>query len=86
VLSADIAETTWCAYAWPTNYGNTGNRSFFVNQGGDIVACEDATYSGPTGNPGANSAFSDTSTADTITGVTATGGTGRDGNLWKQSG
>ena len=86
VLSADIAETTWCAYAWPTNYGNTGNRTFFVNQGGDIVACEDQTYSGPSTAPASNSAFVGPSTDDTITGVTATGGTGRDGNLWKQSG
>jgi prepilin-type N-terminal cleavage/methylation domain-containing protein len=83
VLDADVSETTWCAYAWPANYGNTGNRTFFVNQGGDIIATESSTYTGATG-PGANSAF--TGTGATITGNAATGATGRDGNFWKQAG
>ena len=83
-VDPDIAETTWCAYAWPANYGNTGNRSFFVNQGGDIVATEDSTYSGPTNGPPANSAFS--GAGATITGQVATGMTGRDTNFWKQAG
>ncbi|MBK9388429.1 MAG: prepilin-type N-terminal cleavage/methylation domain-containing protein [Planctomycetes bacterium] len=33
--AADFCETTWCAYAWPINRGNSGNRTFFVNQQGD---------------------------------------------------
>jgi len=87
-LDADISETTWCCYAIPANYGNTGNRSFFVNQGGDIVATEDADYSGPLdADVTAGSAFSDNGGAATsITGSVATGTTGRDGNFWKQSG
>jgi len=83
-LDADICETTWCCYAWPANYGNTGNRSFFVNQGGDIVATEDSDYSGTGNGPGSNSAFS--GAGSTITGPVATGMTGRDGNFWKQAG
>jgi prepilin-type N-terminal cleavage/methylation domain-containing protein len=84
-LDADVAETTWCCYAWPANYGNTGNRTFFVNQGGDIVTCESSTYDGPSAGPVPSSAFAGAAN-DTITGVTATGGTGRDGNFWKQAG
>jgi hypothetical protein len=83
-VDADISETTWCAYAWPTNYGNTGNRTFFVNQGGDIVATEDNTYSGTASAPPGNSAFS--GAGNTITGPVATGMTGRDTNFWKQAG
>ena len=83
-VDPDIAETTWCAYSWPTNYGNTGNRTFFVNQGGDIVATEDNTYSGPANGPTANAAFG--GAGATITGSTATGMTGRDNNFWKQAG
>jgi len=83
-VDADISETTWCAYAWPTNYGNTGNRTFFVNQGGDIVATEDNGYSGTAAAPGGNSAFS--GAGNTITGPVATGMTGRDTNFWKQAG
>lgn len=88
LVDADLAETTWAAYAWPTNYGSTGNRTFFVNQGGDIVATEDPSYSGAGGGvpmtPAA--AFTAPGTATAITGRVATGGTGRDGNLWKQVG
>ncbi len=83
-VDADIAETTWCAYAWPANYGNTGNRTFFVNQGGDIVTTEDSTYQGPGTGPAPESAFGGAGTS--ITGNTATGQTGRDGNFWRQAG
>jgi len=83
-VDPDISETTWCAYAWPANYGNTGNRTFFVNQGGDIVTTEDSTYSGTGAGPGSNSAFS--GAGNTITGQVATGMTGRDANFWKQAG
>ena len=37
VNDADNAELAWCAYAWPANFGNTGNRAFFVNQQGEIL-------------------------------------------------
>ena len=85
-VDADLAETTWCAYAWPANYGNTGNRTFFVSQGGDIVATDDSTYSGPAGGPDPDAAFRLGSAADAITGQTATGATGVDSNAWRQAG
>ena len=87
VLDADIAETTWCAYAWPANAGNTGNRAFFVNQGGDITATDMAVepYSGKASFPAAEAAFR-SGDAGSITGVVATGQDGLDGNRWKQAG
>ena len=84
-----IAETTWAAYAWPANYGNTGNRTFFVNQGGDIVATEDSSYSGTGGGTApmeAAAAFIPPGSTSTLTGRVATGTVGRDGNFWKQAG
>ena len=89
LVDPDLAETTWAAYAWPTNYGTTGSRAFFVNQGGDILATEDPTYSGPDGSGSpinASSAFVPPGTATSITGRVATGLTGRDGSFWKQVG
>jgi prepilin-type N-terminal cleavage/methylation domain-containing protein len=83
-VDADLAETTWCCYAWPANFGNTGNRSFFVNQGGDIVAAEFNGYSGSGNGPQANSAFA--GAGSSITGPVATGMTGRDGSFWRQTG
>jgi len=83
-IDGDLAETTWCAYAWPANYGNTGNRTFFVNQGGDIVTTEFDQYSGSGNGPLSNAAFA--GAGNSITGNTATGMTGRDGNFWRQTG
>ena len=83
-VGADVGEITWVCYAWPTSYGNTGNRTFFVSQGGDIIATEDSSYSGTGSAPGSKAGFS--GTGDTITGQVATGQTGRDGNFWKQAG
>ena len=84
VVDPDLAETTWCAYAWPANFGNSGNRSFFVNQAGDIVQVLDQSYSGP--NAGPNPEAACTGAGTSITGNTASSATGRDGNLWRPVG
>ena len=81
-IDEDLAETTWCCYAWPVNYGNSGNRTFMVNQTGDVVNTEDSRYSGTTG-PGANAGFY-LPALGSITGLTAVGTAGGDGNVWRQ--
>jgi type II secretory pathway pseudopilin PulG len=89
-IDSDLAETTWCCYAWPVNHGNSGNRAFHVNQTGDVTSCEDTTtpYSGPIGTgvtPVPGAAFiGSTAAATAITGLTAVGVTGNDGNTWRQ--
>jgi len=80
-LDPDLAETTWCAYCWPVNYNQSGNRTFFTNQGGDLVATEDAAYSGTGNGPPSDSCFQN---AGGITGAVAIGTVGADGNTWKQ--
>jgi hypothetical protein len=80
-VDADLAETTWCLYAWPETYGKTGTRTFFTNQGGDVLATECATYTGAGGGPASDAAFV---RAGYITGVVAIGRPGADGNVWKQ--
>ena len=82
-LDPDLAETTWCAYCWPVNYNQSGNRTFFTNQGGDLVATEDSTYSGTGNGPPSDSCFQN---AGGITGPVAIGAVGADGNTWKQVG
>ena len=56
-LDGDLAETTWCAYTWPVNYNQSGNRTFFTNQGGDVVGTEAAAYSGTGNGPAPDAAF-----------------------------
>ena len=81
LVNPDLSETTWCAYAWPVNYQQSGNRTFFTNQGGDVIATEKNTYSGTGAGPLPDAAFK---VAGSITGSVAIGVVGADGMIWKQ--
>jgi type II secretory pathway pseudopilin PulG len=43
--------------AWPRVYGRSGQRTFFLNQRGDVLATVDTGYSGKNGAPVANAAL-----------------------------
>ena len=89
-----LVETSWCCYAWPASYATSGNRTFFVNQTGDIVATDAGAtgYTGPvTGGTGhaitaakGGAAFGGGGGITLITGQVAVGAIGRDGNSWRQ--
>jgi len=79
-IDPDLAETTWCCYAWPLKYGETGKRAFFTNQAGDVLGIDDARYSGTGAGPGSDAAFE---SAGSITGNVAIGSRAADGNLWR---
>jgi prepilin-type N-terminal cleavage/methylation domain-containing protein len=85
-LNSDLAETSWCCYAWPASYSTSGNRTFFVNQTGDIVGTEYSTYSGTNVFTATNAgaAFKAGGALTNITGLVAVGTRGRDAQLWKQ--
>ena len=92
VVDTGLAEGLWCAYAWPLVAGESGNRVFFVNQGGDVLTAvvENGRYSGIGSPPDPSAAFafpmSDGSDAagrvmmDSATAVE--GGAGADGLAW----
>lgn len=80
-VDADLAETTWCVYAWPVDAKAQGGRVYFTNQMGDVLSTEDARYSGPGNGPLPDSAFT---SRKTITGAAAIGKQAQDGNVWKQ--
>ncbi len=85
-VDTDLAETTWCTYAWPANYATSGNRTFFVNQAGDITGKDDSAQSG-TGSvtaATAGNAFQAGGGAGNITSTVAIGTKGRDNIMWKQ--
>ena len=82
-LDADLTETTWCAYAWPSTYELSGYRTFFVNQAGELISAVDASYNGPGAVTDPGSALRAGGNIGSITGDLATGVIGRDGNLWK---
>jgi prepilin-type N-terminal cleavage/methylation domain-containing protein len=82
-VDPDLAETTWCCYAWPVNHGNSGNRCFMVNQTGDVVTSENPTYTSAV-KPVGNAGFIKGGLANAITGLTAVGATGGDDKVWRQ--
>ncbi len=78
------AEVLWACYAWPSSLGNSGNRAFFVNQGGDILGTRmrgGTSYSGAGGGPQGSAAYIGTSMSSSVA-ANATAATPGDGNFW----
>lgn len=83
-ISVDAArsEVLWCCYAWPSSYGNSGKRAFFVNQGGDVLSTRNSTqqYSGTTAPTGGTAAY--VSAGSAMSGTIASNTVGADGETW----
>lgn len=77
------AEVLWCCYAWPETPGVSGQRVFFMNQAGCVLAAPnaDGRYAGASkpASPAAAFAASGTGRLDT---PVAAGGQGKDGQAW----
>lgn len=82
-ISASNSEVLWCAYAWPSSFGNSGKRTFFVNQSGDVLSTRNNTqrYSGTTTPPTADAAFL-AGTANVMGSTVAANATGKDLERW----
>lgn len=85
---ANNCELAWCMYAWPANYGSTGNRAFFVNQQGEIMftlqaagAAAGTPYSGTGAPPAATAAFIAAGTNGILDRLTP-GVAAADGEIW----
>lgn len=67
-VDPSTSEVLWCCYAWPTSYGNSGKRAFFVSQSGDVLGCRNtaAQYNGIVTQPDGGDAFLGTTMASTI--------------------
>jgi len=82
-LAIDTQEVHWCCYAWPQDVGTTGNRTFFINEEGDVYATKGSVlqYDGDVSTPAASAAFD---AADAMWGKVARGALnpGFDGNTW----
>jgi prepilin-type N-terminal cleavage/methylation domain-containing protein len=79
----DLSETTWCCYSWPVNYNQSGNRTFFTNQAGDVIATETQVYDGLGAGPPSDAAFDPLGNPG-IVGAVAIGIAGNDGFIWRQ--
>ena len=81
---ADQTEIFWCCYAWPLQFGQTGNRVFFVNQDGDILQSNnrDENYSGAGTAPAFDAAYTTDDDMSSATANAAAGNAGQDTNTW----
>ena len=78
---SNTSEIMWCAYAWPVAFGQSGNRAFFVNQEGDLLAYNNrnaATRYSAAVAPAFSAAFTAANMASPI----ASGVAGVDMNIW----
>lgn len=82
-IDAEMAETLWCCYAWPDRAGASGNRAFFVNQSGDVLAtnCRGRGYDGERSSCAFDAAFAASAAGGMLSPVAANT-VGRDGNIW----
>jgi len=80
-VDASKAETLWCCYAWPQAQGNSGKRTFFINQGGDVLSCQDPTYNGTTAFPAPIDAYVVTASGSMDTPVAANT-VGQNNRVW----
>jgi prepilin-type N-terminal cleavage/methylation domain-containing protein len=83
---SDNGEVMWCAYAWPQDASNTGNRTFFINQEGDLLSTANrgaaaVIYTGALDNT-THPPFSAAYTAADMSSAMAIGVAGLDGNVW----
>ena len=78
-----MAEVLWCAYAWPMAAGQTGQRTFFVNQAGDVLATgnKGGAYSGHEQPVEPKAGFSQ-GAEEGMAAPPAANGIGQDGNPW----
>ena len=84
-IAAGQAEVLWCCYAWPSSFGNSGKRTFFINQSGDVLSSKNTTsqYGAP-GQPAPafTAAFDPTSVATGMAAGVASNVVGTDGETW----
>jgi len=83
-VDAGQAETLWCCYAWPAVYGNSGKRSFFINQAGDVLSTNATVvqYSNSTATVPAYTAAFRSGTSGALNVAVAANTVAVDGNTW----
>ncbi len=90
---ADVQEVRWICYAWPSQRGNTGNRTFVASHQGEVYATMGTTvaYNGTGTQPATGAEALDANgpnapNLDSGIGLAAGGLTSGDGNLWAAAG
>jgi prepilin-type N-terminal cleavage/methylation domain-containing protein len=78
-------EVLWCCYAWPISAAQTGNRTFFVNQEGDLMQMNNriaVPYSGAAGGPAYDAIFTAANDMGSAISIGGAPLAAQDGNTW----
>ena len=83
-VSGRHAEQYWACYAWPAEFGKSGNRAFFINQDGFVLACDNhlTRYEGSINAPNVNAIIA-VGQPDQMDATIARDLMGNDGNKWR---
>jgi hypothetical protein len=86
-VDARLASRAWCCYAWPSNHGTAGDRTFFVDATGVVLETDCALYSGEGAfsADAAGAALRRGPATNDVTGVAAVDAIGRDGRTWRRA-
>ena len=82
------SELLWTCYAWPVSHARTGNRAFFVNQDGELLATSNfpgqagGAYSGVARVPAADAAYSGAGDISSTQAAAHSGLTSQDQLVW----
>ncbi|MGE0190618.1 MAG: prepilin-type N-terminal cleavage/methylation domain-containing protein [Planctomycetota bacterium] len=84
-VDPQTGEAVWCAYAWPAAYQQSGNRTFFVNQAGDILTAEVAAWEGLDNGPPADAAFTTAGDITSAAAIDAAGQLPAAAGVWRKA-
>ncbi len=82
---SDNGEVLWLAYAWPLSATQSGNRTFFVNQEGDLMQTANrgaAAYTGTAGGPAFDAIFTVAGYMGSAISIGGAPAAAQDGNTW----
>ena len=82
-IDARNGEVHWACYAFPSHYGGTANRTFFINERCELITSDDDRYQGAGCADLVAGAALVVGDSSHMTGILAFGTRGADGNIWR---
>ncbi|MCA9323020.1 MAG: prepilin-type N-terminal cleavage/methylation domain-containing protein [Planctomycetes bacterium] len=81
LVDPNAAESLWCAYAWPADFGSSGRRAYFINHVGEVLKTDNSVqnYNGTVTIPPPDAAYM---VAGSIDGLYRPGQVASDGGTW----
>jgi hypothetical protein len=82
LIDAGTSRDFWTCLAWPLATGETGNRTFFVSNHGEILKTRFPVYAGKNNVPPAGAGLTGVAATHINSSTLAADTVGADGSLW----